>query len=232
MSEVAAPHICFVLSAPSGSGKTTLAGELLDRIPRLTRTVSCTTRQRRSGEEDGRDYVFVSEERFRAMVDADEFLEWAPVHGNLYGTPRQELARIHDLGHDAIMVIDVQGAAAVRERLPQAVTVFVLPPSRETLQERLLGRDARDRVAREAIGTRLGVAAHEIQRYVGYDYLVVNDDFAEAASDLEGIVRAERCRRERRGALAESIMRSFLEPLTDPAASTEDAQDSGDEHEA
>lgn len=230
MSDDCPRQICFVLSAPSGAGKTSLAAEVLKRVSDLTRTVSYTTRPRRPDERDGRDYFFVDEERFRQMVEAGDFLEWAEVHDNLYGTPVEELGRIRGLGHDAILVIDVQGAAAVRERLPQAVTVFVLPPSRVTLERRLVDRDAEDRQACSAIETRLGVAADEIRRYVGYDYVIVNDDFADAAADLEGVVRAERCRRVRQQDRAERIKRSFID---DPHRRTVASDErSGDADEA
>lgn len=223
MSEPPArPRLCFVVSAPSGAGKTTLADALLARVPGLTRTVSYTTRPRRNGELDGRDYTFIGEAEFERMRAGGEFLEWATVHGNSYGTPESELRRIAELGHDALMVIDVQGAATVRRKLPDAVTVFVLPPSRDSLLDRLMGRDARDAEARASIRRRLGVAADEIRRYVGYDYLIVNDDFEEAASDLVGIVRAERSRRDQRAARADAIVASFLTdgPSPGPAVDT------------
>lgn len=213
MSEARAlrPPIRFVLSAPSGAGKTTLAAELLQRVDRLTRTISCTTRSPRPGEQHGRDYFFVDDEEFAARVDAGGFLEWAEVHGNRYGTLRSEIERIHADGDDAVLVIDVQGAVSVREALSDAVSVFVLPPSRDVLEERLVGRYEATEEHRETLSRRLGVAAHEIARYVGYDYVVINDDFENAVTDLVAIVRAERCRRSRRSAEAEAILSSFQE---------------------
>lgn len=202
-------RIAFVLSAPSGAGKTTLAGALLERVERLTRTVSWTSRERRNGEKDGVDYVFVSREGFEQEACEGGFLEWAEVHGNLYGTPRREVAGIMAGGHDALMVIDVQGADSVRSAMREAVTVFVLPPSRRELEARITGRDAGDAAAREQIQRRLSVAADEIARYVSYDYVVVNDDFEDAVADLVAIVRAERARRDRRARRAESIRASF-----------------------
>jgi len=204
-------RIAFVLSAPSGAGKTTLAAALLKRVSKLTRTVSWTSRARRSGESDGTDYHFVSAERFQRESSEGGFLEWAEVHGNLYGTPNRELDTIRAGGHDALMVIDVQGADSVRAALDDAVTIFILPPSREVLTTRLNGRDADDSSAREQIQRRLEVAAHEIARYVSYDYVVVNDDIEDAVADLVCIVRAERARRQRRADRAERIRASFQE---------------------
>lgn len=201
--------IRFVISAPSGAGKTTLATELLGRVDGLTRTISCTTRDSRRGERDGRDYFFIDAEEFGRRVEADAFLEWAEVHGHRYGTLRAEIDRIEAAGDDAVMVIDVQGAAAVKEALDDAVTVFVLPPSRRVLEERLLGRRGSHDQADESLSRRLDVAAHEIDRYLGYDYVVVNDDFETAVAELVAIVRAERCRRPRRAAVAEEILESF-----------------------
>lgn len=202
-------RIAFVLSAPSGAGKTTLAAALLERVERLTRTVSWTSRERRNGEKDGVDYVFVSREGFEREAHEGGFLEWAEVHGNLYGTPSRRVAEIMERGDDALMVIDVQGADSVRGAMREAVTVFVLPPSRRELEARITGRDAGDSLAREQIQRRLSVAADEIARYVSYDYVVVNDDFEDAVADLVAIVRAERSRRDRRARRAESIRASF-----------------------
>lgn len=208
-AEVARPFIDFVLSAPSGAGKTTLAEELLERVERLQRSISCTTRPPRPHEVDGEDYFFVEEGEFRRRREAGDFLEWAVVHGNLYGTLRSELRRIHDAGNDALLVIDVQGAESVRHALEEAVTIFVLPPSREVLQARLRRRegDAPERL--EVIHKRLNVAAEEIARYAGYDYVIVNDDFGRSVGELECILQAERARCGRRRALAERILQSF-----------------------
>ncbi|MFQ5742270.1 MAG: guanylate kinase [Acidobacteriota bacterium] len=201
--------IAFVLSAPSGAGKTTLAVELLRRLDGLHRTISCTTRAPRPGEQDGRDYTFLSRQEFERLQAAGEFLESATVHGNLYGTPRSELERIRAMGRDALMVIDVQGAAEVRGGLAEAVTIFVLPPSRVSLQKRLNHRDGNAASSRATIGERLEVAAEEIAQFMRYDYLVINDDLDVAVGELQAIVVAERCRRVRRAGLGESILESF-----------------------
>jgi len=198
-----------VLSAPSGAGKTTLARTLLERITRLSQTVSWTTRDPRPGEVDGADYTFVDETAFRAHRESGGFLENAIVHGSHYGTPGSEIERILGSGHDALMVIDVQGAETVRSGLSDATTIFVLPPSRAVLEERLGGRDGADPANRETIQRRLGVAAEEIAQFVRYDYVVINDDFDRAVGELEAIVRAARCRRRHRTAVAKEILDSF-----------------------
>ncbi len=203
--------ITFVLSAPSGAGKTTLADELLRRLGGVTRTVSCTTRAPRPGEVDGHDYFFVGAERFEQLRAADEFLEWAEVHGNRYGTLRSQVEEIRARGDDALLVIDVQGAQAVRQRLPGAVTIFVLPPSPAVLVQRLRGREGDDPARREVLRRRLAVAGHEIERYVGYDYVIVNDDLECAVTEFMAIITAERCRCERRRQEAERIRAAFAE---------------------
>jgi len=197
----------FVISAPSGAGKTSLAEALLREVGSVSRTISCTTRPPRDHETDGVDYFFVSPEAFEHKVAADGFLEWAEVHGHRYGTLRAEIDRIHTVGHDALMVIDVQGATSVRRAMPDAVTIFVLPPSRRALIERLEGRDGLG--GGEGRARRLSVAEHEIADYVSYDYVVINDDFDIAAAELAAIVRTERCRCERRGADAETLLADF-----------------------
>jgi guanylate kinase len=214
-SRVARQGIAFVLSAPSGTGKTTLAVEILERVQSLTRTISCTTRSPRQGERDGVDYTFVDQNRFFEARDAGEFLEWARVHDNYYGTPRSEIERIHGVGSDALMVIDVQGGEQVRERLEDAVMIFVLPPSPEALRQRLEGRDGADSVARSTVNLRLRNATEEISRFLGYDYLVINDSLAEAVEELQAIVVAERCRRTCRQEMGQDILDSFRASLGD-----------------
>ena len=209
MSEAPAPPICFVLSAPSGAGKTTLARAVLPRLPKITRAVSWTTRRPRPGEIDGVDYTFVTQDAFDSHQAAGGFLESAVVHGNSYGSSASEIERIQAGGHDALMVIDVQGAEAMRMRLTDAVTIFVLPPSRKVLEDRLGGRDGANPANHETIRGRLGVASEEIAQFVRYDYLVINDDFDEAVRELEAILIAERCKRRQRTHEASGILESF-----------------------
>lgn len=204
----------FVVSAPSGAGKTSLAEDLLANLDGVQRTISWTTREPRNHEVHGVDYFFVSAKEFDARIQENEFLEWAEVHGHRYGTPSAEIARIHAAGDDAVMVIDVQGAEAVRRALPESITIFVLPPSRRALIERLDGRDGLG--GGEGRALRLRVAAHEIGDYVKYDYLVVNDDFDIAAAELAAIIRAERCCRRRRQDVAERLLADFRAETTDP----------------
>jgi len=208
LSEARAP-ICFVLSAPSGAGKTTLAHALLEKLSDVTQTVSWTTREPRAAEVDGRDYKFVDRDAFAKHRQDGGFLESANVHGNCYGTPYSEVDRILAGAHDALMVIDVQGAEQVRAKLTDAVTIFVLPPSRSVLEERLGGRDGVDSAHQERTRRRLGVAAEEIAKFVRYDYVVVNDEFEQAIRELEAIVVAERCRGRQRSLVADEILESF-----------------------
>ena len=201
--------VSFVVSAPSGAGKSSLADAVLRRVGRLARTVSVTTRAPRSDEQDGREYYFVDEQEFERRRLAGAFLEWAAVHTHKYGTPHAEVDRIRSGGDDAILVIDVQGAAAVRAALDTAVTVFVLPPSLQALETRLRRRDGSDARRQAEQAARLAVAVHEIEQYVSYDYIIVNDDFETAVAELEGIVRAERSRRSRREGQAEAVLAAF-----------------------
>lgn len=184
----------FVVSAPSGAGKTSLVRALLDRDPVLTVSVSHTTRPRRSGEADGVNYHFVDRGRFETMLASGAFLEYAEVFGNLYGTSAAWVEGRLEQGRDVILEIDWQGAAQIRARLPETVSIFVLPPSLAVLEQRLRGRGQdEDRVIRR----RLAEARAEMAHHVDYDYLVVNDDFETAAADLLAITRAVRLVRPR-----------------------------------
>ena len=183
--------IVFIISAPSGSGKSTLVNRLMQHDPALTFSTSVTTRAARAGETDGEAYRFVSREQFLEMRDAGELLEWAEVFGNLYGTPRSalELARQND--KDLILDIDVQGAAQLRKKLTEAVTIFILPPSRLVLEQRLRKRSSDSNAV---IGRRLCEAAGEVGDYKEYNYVLVNDQLEESFKQLHGILLAERAR--------------------------------------
>jgi guanylate kinase len=184
----------FIISAPSGSGKSTLVARLLAGDPSLLFSVSYTTRIPRGHEVDGQSYRFVARQDFEAMIERGEFLEWADVFGNYYGTHRGVLeeARAHD--KDLVLDIDVQGARQLKSRIPDAVTVFILAPSRQILERRLRARgEDRD----EVIERRLREAAGEICRYHDYDYILINRDLEESDAILNAIVHAERVRRTR-----------------------------------
>ena len=184
----------FIVSAPSGSGKTTLVSRLLASLPGLMFSVSYTTRKPRGDEVDGRSYRFVSRPDFEAMIAGGEFLEWAEVFGNYYGTHRGILEEAQALGKDLVLDIDVQGARQLRSRIPEAVSVFILAPSRQILEHRLRAR-GEDR--EDVIERRLRDAAEEIRDYNRYDYVLINRDLDQSEATLNAIVRAERARRTR-----------------------------------
>jgi guanylate kinase len=184
----------FIISAPSGSGKSTLVSRLLARMPGLMFSVSYTTRTPRGHEVDGEDYRFVSRENFEAMIARHEFLEWAQVFGNYYGTHRGILETAQAAGKDVVLDIDVQGARQLKGRIPEAVTVFILAPSRQILEQRLRAR-GEDR--EDVIERRLKEAAGEIRNYNDYDYVLINSELEESDAVLSAIVRAERARRSR-----------------------------------
>jgi guanylate kinase len=185
------PGIVFVVSAPSGAGKTSLCKAVTDSLDNLTHAVSYTTRRPRPGEIDGRDYHFVSPERFREMIDAGDFAEYARVHSNFYGTSRRVLNDMVRAGKDVILDIDTQGARQIRQNNGTAVFVFIMPPSLAVLEERLRGRRSDQE---EEIQRRLRRAADEIRDYPMYDYMIVNHDFDRALWELRSIVTAERAR--------------------------------------
>jgi guanylate kinase len=184
----------FIISAPSGSGKSTLVSRLLAAVPRLLFSVSYTTRPMRGHEVDGKSYRFVSREDFERMIAAGEFLEWAQVFGNYYGTHRGILDQARASHKDLVLDIDVQGARQLKAKIPEAVKVFILPPSRAVLEQRLR---ARGEDSDEVIERRLKEAAEEIRGYKDYDYVLINRELVEAEATLSAIVRAERVRRTR-----------------------------------
>jgi guanylate kinase len=196
----------IVISAPSGSGKTTLVKRLLAVIPGLKFSVSYTTRPPRHGEKNGRDYFFVSRREFRAMIAAGEFVEWAEVVGQFYGTAKGQLHAAQKAGQDILLDIDVQGHQQVRRRLPEAISIFVLPPSSQELERRLRRRRAD---APEVIERRLLNARREIQHWREYDYLVVNDRLRSATRALRAVVEAARLRAHVQEPRAHEICRTF-----------------------
>ena len=198
--------ILLIVSAPSGAGKTTLVEQLVEQIPHLKMSRSYTSRLARHGETDGVDYNFVTRERFEAMIAAGDFLEWAEVFGNLYGTCASDTDRLLAAGDDVVLVIDVQGARQVRSRNQAAATIFVMPPSYEVLEQRLRGR-SKDSEA--AIQRRLQVARDEVASFAEYDFIVVNDALPAAVDRLRCIVLAERARLGRTRIAAEGIVRTF-----------------------
>jgi guanylate kinase len=196
----------FIISAPSGSGKSTLVSRLLTEVELLTFSVSYTTRKPRGNETDGQAYHFIDRTEFERRLAADEFLESADVFGNYYGTHSSALDAAKKQGKDLVLDIDVQGAAQLKKRIPDAVSIFVLPPSREVLEQRLR---ARSQDKEEVIRRRLTDAAREIGNYSLYDYVLVNNDLDLAAETLKAIVRAERVRRVRVEEKIQPILATF-----------------------
>ena len=179
----------YVVAAPSGAGKTTLVCLLLEREPAVHLSISFTTRAPRPGEQDGREYHFVAVDRFKSMIFAGEFLEWAEVHGNYYGTSQKWIADQLAAGHDVLLEIDWQGAQQVRGAFPAAIGVFILPPSMDELTRRLTGRgtDSADVITR-----RLAAAQAEMRHVGEFDYVIINDSLEQALDDLRDVVRASR----------------------------------------
>jgi guanylate kinase len=196
----------FIISAPSGSGKSTLVHRLLTAKPNLVFSISYTTRTSRPQERDGVDYNFISREDFEARVVRGEFLEHADVFGNYYGTHCGALDRARLEGKDLLLDIDVQGARQLKLRLPEAVTIFVLPPSREILEQRLR---ARSQDSEAVIQRRLKGAAEEVRNYKQYDYVLINHEIERSVARLESIVEAERMRRMRMEEEVRPILESF-----------------------
>jgi guanylate kinase len=201
--------VLFVVSAPSGTGKTTVVERLVERYPQVWRSRSYTSRPPRIGEVEGVDYNFVSRERFDQMARRGAFLEWADIFGNLYGTSQRDTEAALGAGIDLVLVIDVQGARQVRTRKPEAVAIFLLPPSFEMLATRLRGRN---QDSSEAIERRLETARAEVAAVDEYDYVIVNDDVEHCLSELGAIITAEHARRQRRRVRLDPIIRTFADP--------------------
>lgn len=188
------PGRILVLSAPSGGGKSTLVQAVIARTPGVVRAVTYTTRAKRPGEVDGRDYHFIAQGEFERRCQVGEFLEWASVHGSLYGTSRLDIAQLCEQGLDVLLVIDYQGATSLRKQGVDAIYIFILPPSLEELERRLRQRHSEGEAA---LRSRLAIAPQEMAHYHLYDYVIVNDDFEAATRQLQAIVLADRCRVER-----------------------------------
>jgi guanylate kinase len=197
----------FVVSSPSGGGKGTLIRQVLDVVRDLSYSVSYTTRAPRPGEMDGREYFFVSRDTFEEMVAAGEFLEWACVHGNFYGTAKSQIVAETAAGADIILEVDVQGAASVRQLLMDSVSIFILPPSYDVLRQRLI---ARGTDALEELEVRLRNAPDELKQYSSFDYVIINDEVDRAASQLASIIQAERARCMRQESLVREVIKEFM----------------------
>ncbi len=199
----------YIISAPSGSGKSTLVDKAREIVPELDFSISYTTRPPRGTEQNGHEYFFVSREEFQEMIQRDEFLEYADVFGNYYGTARRVLLQAQMRGHDLLLDIDVQGAEQIKHKLPQAVSIFIMPPDRKTLESRLRKRSLD---AEEVIQRRLVTASREIENYEKYDYILVNDRLDESIEALMAILLTER------------LNRSGVPPSADDAATLAKAE--------
>ncbi len=186
--------LLIVISAPSGTGKTTLVNKLMKEIPTLEFSISCTTRKARPGEVEGKDYYFLSLENFEQKIENGELLEWAEVYGNFYGTPKDKVMEALQKGRDILLDIDTQGALQVKKNYPEAILIFILPPSLKELEYRLRKRATDDA---ETIEKRLIVARKEISLASKYDYMIVNDRIETAFEKLKSIITAERWKTER-----------------------------------
>jgi guanylate kinase len=196
----------IVVSSPSGGGKGTLIDRVLKTVPGISYSVSFTTRAPRGAEQDGREYFFIDESAFRAMIARGEFLEWADVYGHLYGTSAVQVDRERIAGHDLILEIDVQGAESIRHKVPDAVSIFILPPSFELLRNRLVAR-ATDSMA--DLERRLRGAPREVAQYKHFDYVILNDDINRASQQLAAVIYAERARRERQEVVLGEALEDF-----------------------
>jgi len=200
------PGSILVISAPSGAGKSTLVKRLIASLPDLAFCVSHTTRPPREGEKEGRDYFFVTRRRFERMIAEGGFIEWAEVFGHLYGTSKAQLEKALADGRDVLLDIDVQGHQQVRKRLPEALSVFVLPPSFQELKRRLAARHSD---SPQVVERRLAAARQEISHWPEYDYLVVNGRLSRATQDLRTVIEAGRLRRQSQAQRAQGICRTF-----------------------
>jgi len=196
----------FIITSPSGGGKGTLIKRVLSTIPNLSYSVSYTTRERRDGEIEGQDYFFIGVDEFKDFIKKDEFLEYAQVHGNYYGTSKTQVEKETNSGNDIILEIDVQGAEKVQQRLMNAIGIFILPPSFKVLSARLFERDTENN---EDLSIRLNNAKKEVKEVSKFDFIVINDDLEKATDDLRAIILSERLKRDRQIYLIQDILNSF-----------------------
>jgi len=192
----------LVITAPSGTGKTTIIDIVRKNIGGIGYSISHTTRRPRQGEVNGRHYYFVDRREFEKMIEADEFVEWAVVYDQLYGTSIPSISRELSLDKDLLMDVDIQGAREIRRRFPESLSIFILPPSMDILKERLKGRSTNEEVD---IDLRMKKALGEIQQCRDYDFIIVNDDLNQAAREIEAIIIAQRAHRKRRLPLVQKI---------------------------
>jgi guanylate kinase len=204
--------ILFIITSPSGGGKGTLIKEILRTVENISYSVSFTTRKRREGEIHGKDYFFVSPGEFENLVQQGDFLEYAKVHGNFYGTLHRQVKRETESGRDIILEIDVQGAENVKAKMPEAVSVFILPPSFEVLRQRLLARQTE---SEEDLQLRLKNAKTEVKFYKQFDYVIINEEKNKAVENLKSVITAERLRSVRQTDDVESIINSFKNSFGD-----------------
>ncbi|CAN5788040.1 guanylate kinase [soil metagenome] len=198
--------ILFIISSPSGGGKGTLIKEVLKTVPKIGYSVSYTTRKMREGEIHGRDYFFVDREQFEDLIEKGEFLEYASVHRNFYGTSVNQIKNETEKGRDVILEIDTQGAESVKNKMPEAVGVFILPPSFEVLKQRLISRETE---SREDLILRLKNSKTEVSHYKDFEYVIINDDKATASQELKSIIIAERLKQVRQTAKIGAIINTF-----------------------
>jgi guanylate kinase len=196
----------IIISSPSGGGKGTLIKEVLKNVPNIGYSISYTTRSKRQGEENGRDYFFVSIDEFRDLIAKGEFLEYAEVHGNFYGTSLEQIAAETNVGRDVILEIDVQGAQNVRAKVPEATSIFILPPSFEVLRRRLIARKTEKT---EDLAVRLHNSYDEVRHFDEFEYIVINDEVSNAAKNLQSVILAERMKRVRQTESIRVILDSF-----------------------
>lgn len=206
MSDMARSGNLIIVSGPSGAGKSVLSSRVLLEMPHLKFSVSYTTRAPRGAERNGVEYFFVSREEFQALIQGNDLLEFAEVHGNYYGTSREFVDGLLRQGEDVLLDIDIQGASIVRQKRPDAVGVFILPPSYQVLRERLMRRSLD---AGFVIEQRLKIARREIRHYNDYDYLIINEEINSSTLELQSIIRGARCRTAARRERAESVIETF-----------------------